>query len=210
MERLLKRGAEANLYSTDWFGKSAISKVRVRKTYRKKELDDSIRAQRTIREASMIARAKHALVSVPVIYLVDPKHGEIIMEEIVGQSVKDVLDKDVMDVKIVSEEIGSMIGKLHKSGIIHGDLTTSNMIMREERIYFIDFGLSLTSDRMEDMGVDLRLLKGVLSSAHSKVFRRTYKGIISSYGKVMGSSMTKNVLEVVEQIERRGRYARVE
>ncbi|MEE9283308.1 MAG: hypothetical protein V3U49_04465, partial [Nitrososphaerales archaeon] len=86
--KLVKRGAEANLYSTEWFGRPAISKVRIKKSYRRKELDDWIRSHRTLREARLMSKARSNGVSTPIIFFVDPLHGEIIMEEILGTRLK--------------------------------------------------------------------------------------------------------------------------
>lgn len=209
--KLIKRGAEANLYSTDWFGLPAVSKVRIKKRYRRKELDDWIRSHRTLREAYLMSKSRSRWVSVPIIFLVDPSRGEIIMEEILGRRLKEVMeDISSTELKSIFTGIGSMIGRLHKDGIIHGDLTTSNMILVDETIYLIDFGLSIQSRRLEDRGMDLRLLKGVLSSAHSQAFNRAYTSLIKGYRTFAGSRATDEVIRVVEQIERRGRYARVD
>lgn len=209
--KLIKRGAEADLYSTEWFGRPAISKVRIKKKYRRKEIDNWIRAHRTLREARLMSKARSNWVSTPIIFFVDPLRGEIIMEEILGRRLKEVMeDISITELKRTFSGIGSMIGRLHKDGIIHGDLTTSNMILFNGMVYLIDFGLSIQSQRLEDMGMDLRLLKGVLSSAHSPVFKQAYKFLIGGYRTSTGSNTTEHVLQVVEQIERRGRYARVD
>jgi len=209
--KLVKRGAEANLYSTEWFGRPAISKVRIKKSYRRKELDDWIRSHRTLREARLMSKARSNGVSTPIIFFVDPLHGEIIMEEILGRRLKEVMENiNNTELKRTFSGVGSMIGRLHEDGIIHGDLTTSNMIICDGTVYRIDFGLSIQSQRLEDKGMDLRLLKGVLSSAHSRVFNQAYKFFIAGYRTSTGSKATEHVLQVVEQIERRGRYARVD
>lgn len=209
--RLIKKGAEANLYSTDWFGIPAVSKVRIKKNYRRKELDEWIRSHRTLREAHLMSKARSNDVAIPVIFLVDPLRGEIIMEQILGRRLKEEMEV-ISRAKLeeVFSTIGSMVGRLHRDGIIHGDLTTSNMLLNEGTIYLIDFGLSIQSRRLEDMGMDLRLLKGVLSSAHSHVFRQAYKFLIKGYQRSAGSKTTDHVLQVVAQIEKRGRYARVD
>lgn len=158
-----------------------------------------------------MSKARSNWVSTPIIFLVDPLRGEIIMEEILGRRLKEVMENiSNTELKRTFSGIGSMIGRLHKDGIIHGDLTTSNMIILNETVFLIDFGLSIQSQRLEDRGMDLRLLKGVLSSAHSRVFNQAYKFLIGGYRRTTGSKATEHVLQVVEQIERRGRYARVD
>jgi predicted Ser/Thr protein kinase len=56
--KLLKKGAEADIFLTDWYGKRAIAKVRTIKAYRHRSLDLDIRRRRTIREAQMLSGVK--------------------------------------------------------------------------------------------------------------------------------------------------------
>ena len=94
MARIIKKGAEANLYQIKWFGRPAISKVRCRKKYRLAKLDRKIRQQRTVKEATIIHKARLSSVSVPIIYHVNPDKGEIIMEMIDGINLNDYLNND--------------------------------------------------------------------------------------------------------------------
>ena len=52
--KLLKKGAEADIYLTQWDDSRAILKVRKAKKYRNPILDAKIRKQRTIKESQMI------------------------------------------------------------------------------------------------------------------------------------------------------------
>ncbi|MGA7043119.1 MAG: hypothetical protein WBY71_05590, partial [Nitrososphaeraceae archaeon] len=97
---------------------------------------------------------------------------------------------------------------LHVNNIIHGDLTTSNFIAGK-KIALIDFGLSYYSNRMEDKAVDIRLVKQALSSAHISIFEDAFASFTKGYLSVTGEKKTHKVLENVEEIEKRGRYARV-
>jgi TP53 regulating kinase-like protein len=107
-------------------------------------------------------------------------------------------------------EIGKITATLHKSGIVHGDLTTSNFISSQNKIYAIDFGLAQKSIRVEDHAVDLRLLKEILGSAHVGVMDILWKGFLKGYKSVVGSERFNKVLNHVGMIESRGRYARME
>ena len=135
---LIKKGAEADIYLINWYGKKAISKIRVSKFYRHKFLDNEIRMHRTIHEATMISTAKKTGIISPFIYFVDPLHAEIIMEFIEGTNVKEVVTSELCF------EIGRYAGLLHENNIIHGDLTTSNFIL-SKKLVLVDFGLSYYS-----------------------------------------------------------------
>ena len=136
---IIKRGAEAEIYVTEWKGRKIVIKRRIKKGYRIKELDEKIREQRTKKEALLMMSARKAGVSVPIIYDLHINNKEIFMQYIDGQRIKDAIDE--MDEKMqkkICGEIGKSIANLHKNGIIHGDITTSNMIWMNERLYFIE------------------------------------------------------------------------
>ena len=205
---LIKKGAEASLYLETWHGRKAILKRRLVKKYRVPELDREIRIQRTKHEPSIMHKAKEAGVPTPIIYMVDISSATIVMEFVEGKRLKEALDS------LPSEErrklcryVGILVGKLHKHGIIHGDLTTSNMILTPEgRIVFVDFGLSEQSFELEDRGVDLHLMKRALLSTHFAYAKECFDSIISGYMEIMGEAETKEVLSKVREIEKRGRY----
>jgi TP53 regulating kinase and related kinases len=199
---LIKRGAEADVYLINWYGKKAISKIRVAKAYRHNFLDHEIRRHRTIHEAIMISAAKKTGVISPFIYFIDVLHAEIIMEFIEGINVKEVVTPGLCS------KIGLYAGLLHDNNIIHGDLTTSNFII-SKKIVLIDFGLSYYSSRLEDKAVDIRLIKQVFSSAHKSIYEDAYRSFIKGYSQIAGKKKTEKILEKVMEIERRGRYARV-
>jgi len=211
LEKLIRKGAEASIYLSKWFELSAIRKERLPKSYRQKALDDAIRMQRTLREALLIAKAREAGVPTPLIYFIDSKKAEIIMQNLEGKRLKEIFLKGDMALKKkLAREVGRTVARLHSAGIVHGDLTTSNFIFYDNKLYLIDFGLASQSTKFEDMGVDLKLIKEVLNSAHHTEFQKLYPQIVSGYEEVAGEERTKKVLEVVSEIEKRGRYARVE
>ena len=200
--RLIKKGAEADIYLTTWAGRKAISKIRSPKPYRHVELDRTIRKQRTIREANFMSIAKKAGIESPYVYFVDPKKAEIIMEFIEGRNVKDVITP------ALCREVGRYSALLHSINIVHGDLTTSNFIIDKKRLVLLDFGLSYYSERTEDVATDLRLIKEVLASAHIRV-RGAYERFVEGYVSIAGKKKADRILENVREIEQRGRYARV-
>jgi len=208
MKMLIKKGAEASLYLETWHGRKVILKRRLVKKYRVPELDREIRIQRTKHEPSIIHKAKEAGVPTPVIYMVDIASATIVIEFVEGRRLKDILDHlPSEERKKICRYVGMLVGRLHRSGIIHGDLTTSNMILTpEKRIVFIDFGLSEQSFELEDRGVDLHLMKRALSSTHFTHAEECFESIIDGYREVMGEDETKKVLCKVKEIEKRGRY----
>jgi TP53 regulating kinase-like protein len=198
---LVKKGAEADIYLSEWAGKKAISKVRSPKPYRHPALDAGIRKQRTMHEASFLSAAKAAGVASPFVYFVDPVQAEIIMEYVPGKSAKDSLTPKVC------RDIGIYAATLHAGNIIHGDLTTSNFIV-SKKLVLLDFGLAYYSERMEDMATDIRLIKEVFSSAHISV-KNAFPSFVKGYASMAGKKRTDKILENVKEIEQRGRYARV-
>ena len=190
------QGAEAKLFLTD----NKIIKDRFKKDYRIKEIDEKLRKSRTRREAKIFD--KLSVINFPAPKLIESDDKEkIVMEFIKGPKVRDILEKS--DYKKLSEEIGKKIATLHNNNIIHGDLTTSNMILSNE-IYFIDFGLSFFSHKIEDKAVDLHLLKQALESKHYKIWEECFKSALESYKKEAKDSAT--ILNRLEIVEGRGRY----
>ena len=196
MRKFIAQGAEAKLYLED----GEIIKDRIKKDYRIKEIDDRLRKFRTRREAKVISKL-HAI-DFPGPKLIDCDEKEIIsMEYIDGPKLRDILDTS--NYARISEEVGKKVAIMHNNHMIHGDLTTSNMIFRDE-VYFIDFGLSFFSHKIEDKAVDLHLLKQALESKHYKIWEKCFKAVIHGYKKEAKDA--EHILERLKQVEGRGRY----
>ena len=204
--KLLKKGAEADVYLSSWNGKKAILKIRKEKTYRNLVLDKKIRKQRTIKESEIISQVKSFGISTPLIYFLDINKCSILMQYIDGKLVRDMNEKVI---EKTCFEIGKIVGILHKNGIMHGDLTTSNFIVDKEKLFLIDFGLASRTEKPDDHAVDLRLLKEILNSAHAQVMEKSWKNFQRGYSKAVGLKYSKKVLNLVAVIESRGRYATV-
>ncbi len=205
---LIKKGAEASLFLENWYNRKVIMKQRLPKRYRVPELDGEIRLYRTIHEPQIIHKAKEAGVPTPTIFLVDVAEATIIMEFINGKQVKQVLDSYPSDKRHrLCRLIGGLIGRLHDHGIIHGDLTTSNMILTPAgRVVFVDFGLSEHSTELESRGVDLHLMKRAFQSTHYRYAEESFAKVMEGYADVRGSKAAVNVLKKIKAIEKRGRY----
>ena len=204
--KLLKKGAEGDIFLTRHEDVLAILKTRKKKQYRNQILDDKIRSSRTIRESTIMSEVKGFGVRTPLIYQVDQNECTILMQHIKGSVVRDLSGK-----KLVSAcgEIGRITGTLHKNGIMHGDLTTSNFILSGGKIYAIDFGLSQRTTRTEDHAVDLRLFKEILNSAHVDVMKSLWSSFLRGYRSAVGPDRYEQILNHVLVIEGRGRYAQV-
>ena len=204
--KLINRGAEADVYSTMWDKKKAILKIRKVKSYRNSLLDQKIRKQRTTRESQIISQVKSFGISTPLIYFMDINKCSILMQYIDGKIVRDLKGNDI--VKVCSE-IGKIVGTMHKNGIMHGDLTTSNFILDKKKLFLIDFGLASRTEKPDDHAVDLRLFKEILNSAHAEVMEKSWKNFQKGYSKAVGMKYSKKILNLVAVIESRGRYATV-
>lgn len=203
--QVLYRGAESIIFLSTWEGQKVLVKERIKKRYRIEQIDQKIRKYRTRKETRLLTEARKHGVPTPKILHVDEASCKIIMEFVDGKRVKELLNSaDNATVGRVCFEIGRQIGKLHAGGIIHGDLTTSNMILKDDKVYFIDFGLGEFSGRIEDQGVDMNLLYEALKSTHFKILDTCWNEILSGYKKEYKDA--NMVLKKIEEIERRGRY----
>jgi TP53 regulating kinase-like protein len=205
---LIKKGAEANLYLEEWHGVKVIIKHRVSKRYRVPQLDSKIRHYRTIHETQLIHKAKKAGVPTPTIFMLDITNSTIYMEFIKGEEVKKVLDYISSEKRHrLCRHIGTLIGLLHNNGIIHGDLTTSNMILTPyDKVVFLDFGLGVQQKEIESRGVDLHLLKRAFKSIHYNYAEESFEAVIEGYCRVVGVKENTSVLDKLTAIEKRGRY----
>jgi len=204
--KLIKKGAEGDLYLTTWNKQKSILKIRKKKAYRNPLLDEKIRRQRTIREAQIIVEVKSFGIDTPLIYLVDIKSCSIMMQHIEGTLVRDLSDSKLV---LCCNKIGRIVGNLHKNGIMHGDLTTSNFILSKNKLVTIDFGLANKTTKSEDHAVDLRLLKEILSSAHVHIMQKAWTSFLSGYKAIVGPTRLAQITNLVSIIESRGRYATV-
>ncbi|UCH57069.1 MAG: Kae1-associated serine/threonine protein kinase [Candidatus Bathyarchaeota archaeon] len=203
---LVAKGAEADLWlDPDWNGVKVIVKRRGEKKYRIHELDIEIRRSRTIRESSVIHRAKAAGVPTPLIYQMDPENAIIVMEFVEGKMVKDTVDSlSTEERTVLFHSIGEKAGLLHGAGIVHGDLTTSNIILSKGRVVFIDFGLSETSEETEKRGVDLNLMYRMLTSTHFEHTEELFEAFKKGYRATLKEA--DDALKRMEEIGKRGRY----
>ena len=197
---LIRRGAEAELYKTEFEGQAALMKKRVSKSYRNKEIDETIRSRRTRSEAKLLRKVRSVGVVTPKVFEVNSDDFYIMMEFIPAPRLKDSIGKK--DVEVRCTHVGKNIAIMHENSIIHGDLTTSNILLHNKELVFIDYGLGFLSKKIEDKAVDLLVFKKTFEATHSDMLVG-WEFIIEGYLKANGE---KEVIDRIEVIEKRGRY----
>lgn len=213
-DNLIAKGAESDIVKGKWFDgfddydfeTDVITKKRLKKTYRIPEIDNKIRKLRTKSEARILSHVKNSGILTPIIYDVDIHDKNITMEYIKGNTVKDIIDDlSYNKRKELSFKIGEYISLMHEMDIIHGDLTTSNMIINKNGdLVFIDFGLSYYSNLLEDKADDLLVLKKSIKSVDYNVSLETFNWILDAY--LENSSNPLEFRNKIDEIEHRGRY----
>ncbi len=187
------RGAEAVIYKID---ENTLLKERVKKGYRIEEIDRFLRRTRTKKEFRLIKRVSK-VIDVPKVF--DLEEFSFKMEYIKGKLLRDIIGGlNYNELDKLFDIVGKQIDKMHKNNVVHGDLTTSNMILLNGKVYFIDFSLGSYSTRIEDKAVDLHLIKQALIAKHNKVWERCFNKILENY-------TNKHVLERLKAVEKRGR-----
>ena len=211
--RLIKQGAEAKLKIGMFLGgKKALIKERFSKKYRHPDLDSKLIKDRMRGEIRSLLRCKMLGIRTPTLYHVSVDENTFIMEFIEGQTCRDYINANKSDkdkLMALATAIGQIIGTLHKNNLIHGDLTTSNMLVERSEPTFklcvIDFGLGYVEGSQEDKGVDLYVLERALISTHPNT-EFMFEEILRSYKEQFKDQ--KKVAEVTkkfEEIRMRGR-----
>lgn len=198
-ENVISQGAEAKIILED----NKIIKKRVEKKYRHPNLDNLIRKRRNKSEFKLLEKASE-IINSPNPLKLNKDDFSIEMPYLDGERLTDCLDSfEIKKQKKLIKEIGTQIAKLHEKGIIHGDLTTSNIILVEDQLKIIDFGLGYISKKIESKAVDIHLFKQALESKHFKKCEELYNSFIEGYSNYNDS---KKILERLKAIEKRGRY----
>ncbi len=198
--KTLAQGAEAIIYLT---GKK-VKKERIKKNYRLPQIDTKLRKERTKKEASILHKLQRAGVNVP--QLTKISEFDLEMEFLDGIKLRDYLDRTKKS--NVCKLAGIQIAKVHRAGIFHGDLTTSNMILVGKKLFLIDFGLGDYSLRVEDFAVDLHIFKECLTSKHNAIWEKCWESFVAGYESV-DKEFANEVLKRLKVVEARGRYKHV-
>ncbi len=195
--KMLENGAEAVVYLEEGpEGRKVLVKERISKVYRHKEIDEIIRKERNRTEARLMSEARRCGISTPIIY--DVEDFKLKMQYIEGVPIKYLINPEI------SKNVGKLIGRLHSSGIVHGDLTTSNLMLVGKKLYLLDFGLAHFDKGLEAKGVDVHVLFQTYESTHSG-----HKALIEAFKTGYQSTFidSEDVLKRVGEIKKRARYA---
>uniref|UniRef100_A0AAZ3Q6C3 non-specific serine/threonine protein kinase n=1 Tax=Oncorhynchus tshawytscha TaxID=74940 RepID=A0AAZ3Q6C3_ONCTS len=215
---LIKQGAEARVYRGSFLGKPTIVKERFPKLYRHPLLDEKLTHRRTVQEVRSILRCRKAGISAPVVYFVDYTSHCIFLEDIVGSiTVRDhIASTPLSSAQKLPEErldqlakkMGQILAKMHDEDVVHGDLTTSNMLLKagtesgETELVLIDFGLSYISALPEDKGVDMYVLEKAFLSTHPNT-EALFEKLLKAYAA--SSKKSHAVIKKLDEVRLRGR-----
>lgn len=194
---LITQGAEGRLYKTTYLvpDLACALKYRPPKPWRHPVLDQRLTRHRILSEARILAKCRRDGLRVPAVYAIDETAGVLMLEWIAGVPVRVAINERLGDrtegiaqderLKGLMRRIGAAVGKMHKIGIVHGDLTTSNMMLSpfpdsaanghadddaklDGEVVIIDLGLGSGSIADEDRAVDLYVLERALGSTHPR------------------------------------------
>lgn len=218
-----KQGAEAKLLVGEFKNQRCLIKERFPKKYRHPELDAHLTKDRMRAESKAISRCQAAGINVPKIFHMDLSSRRIYMEYLEKSvTAKDYINDIAANVDTDAEggkrftelatQIGNVIGTMHANHIIHGDLTTSNILLNpktedgsldEYDLVMIDFGLASYSQSSEQKGVDLYVLERALLSTHSAV-PKLFANILEAY-EAKQPAKCKEIISKFEEVRARGR-----
>ncbi|XP_043946236.1 EKC/KEOPS complex subunit TP53RK [Protopterus annectens] len=210
---LIKQGAEARVYRGMFLGRPCVVKERFPKSYRHPVLDERLTRRRTAQEIRSILRCRKAGIPTPVVYFVDYSLNCIYLEDIVNSAtVRDYIalmqqsGSDTEKLEKLAKKVGDTLARMHDEDVIHGDLTTSNMLLCPpedvENLLLIDFGLSFTSSLPEDKGVDLYVLEKAFLSTHPNT-EKIFETLLKSYSAA--SKKSGQVIKKLDEVRLRGR-----
>lgn len=252
---LVTQGAEALVYRTTFLSPNTPCALKYRppKPYRHPTLDKRLTRARILAEARVLVRCGKDGVNVPGVLGLDWEAGWVALEWVRGCTVRRCLDwwfgrrrgggvvatgpetgvrdreqgHSEQELDGLMRKIGLAVGKLHACGVVHGDLTTSNLMLRPPRlvpssapglaahdveeeelrsldgeIVLIDFGLAQQSIQEEDKAVDLYVLERAFGSTHPEA-EAAFKDVLKAYGDSYKGA--KIVLKRLEDVRMRGR-----
>ena len=197
------KGAEADIITTSWDNKDAIIKHRVSKSYRTKEIDDKLRNIRTKEEARLIHDSKKVGVKTPFIYSIDLVNYDIIMENINALQLQEIIENNSKEyLKNIMKNIATSVKKIHEADIIHGDLTTANILISDNDLYLIDFGLGKYSNLLEDKGTDLLVFKKSLTTIIPDESENLFNIFLEEYNdNILESEHLNNIINSHIKVE---------
>lgn len=182
----------------------------------------------------MLAKCRRDGVPVPAVYALDEAAGWLMIEWVEGEVVRIRLNEWLKrraderraegvysgHLLLLMQRIGAAVGRMHAIGVVHGDLTTSNLMLRpvsregpngesqpqenllDGEIVLIDFGLASQSTQDEDRAVDLYVLERAFGSTHPRA-EGLFSEVLGAYGRSFKGANV--VLKRLEDVRMRGR-----
>ncbi|MFA6036375.1 MAG: KEOPS complex kinase/ATPase Bud32 [Candidatus Micrarchaeia archaeon] len=193
-QKLIAKGAEADVFSGELLGMPAVFKVRKPKAYRINEIDRPLREMRTKKEARLLHQAKSCGALCPAVLRVG--EFEIAMERMSGKLMRE--EKNEGKLAGIAGKAGKLLAQIHEAKITHGDFTPANIMVDAGKVAVIDFGLGEFGSDDEERATDILLMK-------KSVPKKAYSAFLSAYCKARGQP-SKLTLERLDEIELRGRY----
>ena len=207
MKQMLARGAESIIFKIEQWGQPFVIKWRQSKPYLLSEIDSQLRRTRINRECKMLTTSRSLGIRTPAVYSVDLHNHTIMMDFIEGTQFKQIAGQ-VSENELVSlcQEFGRIIASLHSGNVVHGDPTTSNVIVdKNTNLWLVDFGLSEMNATLETKGVDLHLIQRALETTHWDLQENMLEATLEGYTEVLGGH-AEPILSRMKEIRERGRY----
>eukprot|EP00382_Lankesteria_abbotti_P000132 CAMPEP_0113844144 /NCGR_PEP_ID=MMETSP0372-20130328/89_1 /TAXON_ID=340204 /ORGANISM="Lankesteria abbotti" /LENGTH=373 /DNA_ID=CAMNT_0000813145 /DNA_START=39 /DNA_END=1160 /DNA_ORIENTATION=- /assembly_acc=CAM_ASM_000359 len=212
---LICQGAEARIYACQFLGRPAILKERFAKSYRHPVLDGKLTKQRVVSEARNIGRCRKAGVDAPVVYGVDVGRGQIWTERIDGDTIKQLLQKRCLekkqcleekklqhsnhDIAELAREIGINVAKMHSKNLVHGDLTTSNVIVRRTPNQFTKTQSCSSVDITMDQNAMETSDKNAMETSDKNAMETSEQNAMETSEQNAMETSDKNAMETSEQ-----------
>jgi TP53 regulating kinase-like protein len=207
MKEAWKIGAESILFKIKQGERYFLLKHRPKKTYLLETIDKFLRELRTHRECKMLTVARKLGVPTPAVYAIDKTNHTLLMDYIEGKQLKEIaFTVSTRMLQKICYEFGNLIALLHQGNIIHGDPTTSNIIVdNNSKLWLVDFGLSEMNATIEMKGVDIHLIRRTFETTHWDYQEIMLEKTLSGYTDRMGAA-AEEVLARMAEIRERGRY----
>jgi len=200
-------GAESVIRKVGWRSRMLVAKHRDTKRYRRPEIDARIRTQRTEHEARTLLRLADLGLPVPSIIFIDQANNIIYMQMIEGVELRTGLNESGNDPSQLAAKLGELAATMHLSGIAHGDLTLSNVLVdKRNTLWLVDLGLGLFTEQVEDMAIDIHLLERSLDSTHPSLRAEFMSHFWSGYRRVAGEAFSNQAMRKIQEVRKRGRY----
>ncbi|MFC6989644.1 bifunctional N(6)-L-threonylcarbamoyladenine synthase/serine/threonine protein kinase [Haloplanus sp. GCM10025708] len=172
-----------------------VVKRRLPKEYRHPELDARLRRERTVSEARLTSEARRNGVPTPLVYDVDVPEATLALQHVGHADLAAALATDR------ARTVGRHLATLHGAGVVHGDPTTRNVRVGDDRTYLVDFGLGYHTGHVEDHAMDLHVFEGSVRGTADDP-----DPLVAAFEEGYAAVGAEAALNRLREIEGRGRY----